>query len=232
MKKVITLTLLVFGLALTGCTTDNTDLQTQVTTLETNLTTATTSLTTIQGDLATSTVEISELEEQLALSNTVIAELQEALIKAADLANTKLLNAFGRDTWASRKIAYDAAWTPSDAEFCFGVFDEDWSTIAANDYTHNGGLKFVITIEEVQWSTEYLAKDSCGNYSELIYHNSPYGLFSMPADLFEAGNTYNVVLYKEAYVTVPQLGLLPLADMGDYSAYPVDLSGIIAELVE
>jgi len=245
MKKIITLTVFVFGLALTGCTaepTESTDLtelqatvtalQTQVTTLETNLTTTNTSSVSTQGDLENAEDQITDLEVALAASNTTITELQESLNNAADLANAKLLNAFGRDTWLLRKVAYDASWVASDAEYCFGVFNEDWTTIVANDYTHNGGLKFVITIEEVQWGTEYLAKDSCGNYSELLYQNSPYGLYSMPVDLFEAGNTYNVVLYKDTYFTVPQLGLLPVAEMGAFGAYPEDLSGITSELIE
>jgi|LGOV01.1.fsa_nt_gb hypothetical protein len=235
MKKIITLSLFVFGLALTGCTTESTDfadLQTQVTTLEASLTIATTSLTSLEGNLENAEDDIADLESELETSNTIVSSLQEALINASELANAKLLNAFGRDTWLIRKVAYDASWIPSDAEYCFGVFNEDWSTIDANDYTHNGGLKFVITIEEVKWGTEYLAKDSCGNYSELLYQDSPYGLYSMPAGLFEVGKTYSVVLYKDTYFTVPQLGLLPVADMGDFGAYPEDLSGITSELIE
>lgn len=246
MKKIITLTLFVFGLALTGCTTAETEntelsdleitvtnLQAQVTTLETYINTTTNPfIESTQGDLEDAEVEISDLQDVVAASNVTITALQEALDNASALANKKLLNAYGRDTWLLRKVAYDASYVATDTEYCFGVFDEDWSTIVSNDYTHNGGLKFVITIEEVKWGTEYFAKDSCGNYSELLYQNSPYGLYSMPTGLFEVGNTYTVVLYKDVYFTVPQLGLLPAADMGAYGAYPTDISGIVSELVE
>lgn len=245
MKKFITLTLIVLGLALTGCTStspENTDLtdleatvtalQSQVTTLETTLSTVNTSIVTLEGDLEDVEDENTDLGSELLTSNETIVELQEALNAATDLANAKLRSAFGRDTWLLRKVAYDESWNPVDAEYCFGVFDEDWSTITTNDYTHNGGLKFVITIEEIRFGTEYLAKDSCGNYSEFLYEDSAYGLYSMPIGFFEVGNTYSVVLYKDTYFTVPQLGLLPVADMGDFGAYPEDLSAIVSELIE
>lgn len=126
---------------------------------------------------------------------------------------------------------YNPDYSAFDAEYCFGIFNEDWTQEVSSDYTHNGGLKFVITIENIQWGTEIFAKDSCGNYSDFVYQNSQYSLYSMPVGLLEVGKTYEVVLYEETYFTLPQLGLLPLSEMGDFGAYPEDLSGIVFEEV-
>lgn len=245
MKKVLLVALFVITLSLTGCDqveSTITDLQDKVTDVKTDVTETiedvqevATSLeeaeTTIEELTTTLETASAALEEQAVL----IAALQEqnaTLLEEVNLTNTKIKNALSRDNWAVRKTRYDDSWNPFEAEYCFGVFDEDWSTITASDYTHNTGLKFIITIEQVQWGTEVFAKDSCGNYSEFILDDSSYGLYSTPAGFFEVGETYEVVFYKEIYFTVSQLGLLPLADMGDFGAYPTDLSGIVSSKVE
>ncbi len=234
MKKLFTLSLLVLGLALTGCTegTENddnlTELETQVTELSSKLDTQETQITGLETDLETATTDLTAAEE-------LIAELQEqnaALQSGINLTNSKIKNALNRDSWLTRKVKYNADFSSYEAEYCFGIFDEDWTAETASDYTHETGLKFVITVEQIQWGTEVFVKDSCGNYSEFIYENSSFGLYSTPVDFFEVGKTYEVVLYKEVYFTVAQLGLLPVASMGDFGAYPTDLSAIVSTEVE
>lgn len=234
MKKVLLVLLLVFTFTLTGCDQVEetvTDLQTKLTDVTTDLSDATSTITDLQTTLTTANETITSLETSieeadaaLEASNARIAELEAQ----SALTNTKIKNALNRDSWLTRKTRYNADWSSYEAEYCFGVFNEDWSTIVANDYTHNTGLKFVITIEQVLFGTEVYVKDSCGNYSEFIFDDSSYGLYSTPANFFEAGATYEVVLYKETYFMTPQLGLLPLVDMADFGQYPTDLSGIVS----
>lgn len=215
---------LVFALA--GCTT--TDYTDQLAELESKID----ALETSNEELNTSLTEVTTSLEEANGKITVLEEENAVLETLAKSTNTRIKNALDRDNWKSRKVMYNADFTSYDAEYCFGIIDEDWTQEAASDYTHNGGLKFIITIEEVQWGTEIFAKDSCGNYSEFVYQSSPYSLYSTPAGTFEVGKTYEVVLYKETYFTVPQLGLLPLADMGDFGAFPEDLSAIVVTEVE
>jgi outer membrane murein-binding lipoprotein Lpp len=228
MKKLALLVLVAVGVfTLSGCvdtdtiTEDANALSDKVTALETKIDAQKTTVIALETEIAAANDYIDELEAQSA-----------ALLSKVNETNTKIKNALNRDTWVDRKVKYNADYTSYDAEYCFGIFDEDWSTITANDYTHNTGLKFVITIEQVVWGTEVFAKDSCGNYSEFIFDNSSYGLYSVPVDFFETGKTYEVVLYKETYFTTPQLGLLPAADMGDFGAYPTDLTAIVKTEVQ
>ena len=172
--------------------------------------------------------EVHELHEELHASEELIEELQEEVSST----NSRIKNALDRENWAVRKVKYNADWTTSDAEYCLGVFDEDWSTLPEDDFKVGEGLKFVITVETVSWGTEIFVKDSCGNYSEFVYQSSPFSMYSMPTGLLEEGKTYEVVLYKEMYFTEYQLGFLPLAEMGEFGAYPEDLSGIIYQEVE
>ncbi len=242
MKKVLLGLLLVLTVTLTGCD----QVEESVTDLQDKLTTVT-------SDLSTAVDTIEDLDETLDAANTTITNLQGSLTDAttaldeADakiaaleaevaLTNTKIKNALTRDTWTARKVTYNADWTPNNAEYCFGIYDtEDWSTLADDDYkVTNGdstGLKFLITIESIEWGTEIFAKDSCGNYSNFLFDNSSYAFYSSPAGFFEAGATYEVVLYKEVYMygSPAQLGFLPEVDLvGDFNLYPEDLTGIQA----
>lgn len=228
MKKVVSLLVLLLAVfTLTGCVdTEAIDaeqkaLEDKITALEEKVTTAQTEIDAAEASMVTANEYIDALEAQNAALEAKINET-----------NSKIKNALNRDSWSVRKTRYNADYTSYEAEYCFGAFDEDWSTIAANDYTHNTGLKFQITVEQIVWGTEMFVKDSCGNYSEFIFDASSYGLYSVPADMFEVGKTYDVVLYKEAYFTSNQLGLLPKADMGDFGAYPADLSAIVATEVQ
>ncbi|AIO17925.1 Chromosome partition protein Smc [Candidatus Izimaplasma bacterium HR1] len=245
MKKVLLVALLAITLTLTGCDQVEdtvTDLQDKITTVTTDLQTAVdamgeleTTITTLQTNLTTAGETITNLESNVVGVNANLEDAEARIEELeAELAqtNNKIKNALNRENWDIRKERYDASWAAYDAEYCFGVFDEDWSTITANDYTHNTGLKFIITIEQVQWGTEIFVKDSCGNYSEFIYSESSYSMYSTPASFFEVGETYEVVLYKEIYFTEYQLGLLPLTDMGEMGAYPTDLSGIVSTKIE
>jgi len=226
MKKLIVLSLFVLGLTLTGCTdgyVSSSELEDLNVTLSTRV-----------GELDTA---VSELITEKEAQDATILELSqenEALQEALDLQYAKLKNVYARDLWASRKVNYDpVTYAPVEAEYCFGVYDDDWSTITANDYTQGAGLHFVVTVLEVQWGTEVLLQDSCGNFSELLLTNSSYGMYSMPTGLLEVGKTYDVVLYKDVYFTIPQLGFLPLTEMGDWGAYPEDISGItLSEITE
>lgn len=227
MKKVVLSMVMVFALVLfTGCeeVTDFSDdvssLNDEVLALQTQITEAKTALDELEGTVG----EITEKNEELALENA-------ALLEQMKTTNARIKNALNRDSWSTRKIGYNPDYTPYEAEYCFGVFDVDWSTITDSEYTHNGGLKFVITVESVMWGTEVFVKDSCGNYSEFIYANSSYSFYSVPNGLLEEGKTYEVVLYKEAYFSVDQLGLLPSADL-EFGMYPTDLSNIVITEIE
>ena len=230
MKKLLVVALLAITLTLTGCDQVEgtvTDLQTKLTTVTDDLSTAVTTLETANTAITTLQTSLDEATTSLEASDARIAALEAEL----NLTNSKIKNALNRDSWLTRKTKYNADYSSYEAEYCFGVMDEDWSTITANDYTHNTGLKFVITIEQsstFMGTSEVFVKDSCGNYSEFIYADSSYSLYSTPADLFEVGATYEVVLYKEVYFTTYQLGLLPLTDMEAYGAYPTDQSGIVS----
>lgn len=237
MKKLLVVLTFVLGvMVLNACdTTEFTDFTEDISKLDTSVSNLLDEIDAVEEALTAKEDELSALQAQidaLEAQNELIAEQNEALLEEIMATNSKIKNALNRDNWAARKVKYTPEYVAYDAEYCFGVFDEDWSLIEANDYTHNDGLKFEITITDVLWGTEFYAKDSCGNYSEFIYQESPFGFYSMPANYLEVGKTYEVVLYKEIYFTVPQLGLLPLAELGDWGSYPTDLSGIIATVVE
>ena len=245
MKKVLLVALFVITLTLTGCDqveSTVTDLQSKLTTVTEDLTDAAdtiadleTSLTTMQDSLTTASETITNLEANVVGVNANLEEAEERIAELESelaLTNTKIKNALNRDNWDIRKTKYNPDYSTYEAEYCFGVFDEDWSTITANDYTHNTGLKFEITVLQVQWGTEIFVTDSCGNYSEFIFDESSYGLYSAPLGYFEVGETYEVVLYKEVYFMEPQLGFLPAADMAEYGAYPEDLSALVINKIE
>lgn len=241
MKKVLLGLLLVLTITLTGCD----QVEGTITDLQDKLTTVTT-------DLNTAVDTISDLDETLTAANTTITELQTSLTEATTslddaeakiqaleaeiaLTNAKIKNALTRDTWTQRKVTYNPDWTSNNAEYCFGVFDTDWTTLTDDDYKTTKsnviGLTFVITIESVEWGTEVFAKDSCGNYSNFLFDNSMYAFYSAPFGYFEEGATYEVVLYKDVYFagSPAQLGFLPEVDLvGDFNSYPEDLTGIQA----
>ena len=250
MKKVLGLLLVVSVFILAGCEQgedlvkdiqdlggDITDLTGDITDVTGNLETLTEDLEEAQSSLTDAltandnlTTDLDALEEIVAGMQAELDALTEenaALQAEVDVTTDKIKNALDRETWQQRKVKYNADWTSYEAEYCFGIFDEDWSTLATDDYSHNTGLKFVVTVEEIVWGTEMFVKDSCGNYSVFLYQSSPYALYSIPAGFFEVGKTYEVVMYKEMYFTTYQLGFLPLADMGDFGAYPEDLSGVV-----
>lgn len=244
MKKVLGLLLVLTLFVMAGCEEGEEilqnveDLTVELSDLADDLAAAQTALTEAQGANDTLTTDLETLQNTVAGLQTELDALNaenDALQAEVDETSDKVKNALNRDSWDIRKVRYNADWTNYDAEYCFGVFDEDWTTITANDYTYGEGLKFVITIEELAWGTEIFAKDSCGNYSVFIYPNSNYAFYSAPFGLLEEGKTYEVVLYKEMYFTEYQLGLLPSAEMvmGDFGlTYPVDLSGIMVTEVE
>lgn len=229
MKKVLVVLLFVFTFTLTGCDQVEetvTDLQTKLTEVTSDLSDATATITSLETTLTTANTSITELETSLEDAESEIAALQSEI----DLTNTKIKNALSRDTWTKRKVTYNPDYSTNNEEYCFGIFNDDWSTLPADDYKHNGGLKFVITIEQMStgWSTEIFAKDSCGNYSNFLFENSMYAFYSAPDGYFEVGETYEVVLYKESYFpgSPEQLGFLPAADLVQ-GAYPEDLSALV-----
>lgn len=233
MKKVLTVLVAISVVLLAGCI-GNTDLEQDITVLKSQISLLESAKETQSGNLADLKEEFDELHEELHElhdelhgSEELIEKLQEENAALKSEVNDKIKNALNRENWASRKVRYNADWTSYEAEYCLGVMDDDWSTLQADDYSQGEGLLFIITIEEILWDTEILVKDSCGNYSTFLYSSSPFSLYSVPVGMFEVGKTYEVILYKETYFTVPQLGLLPLAEMGEWGAYPEDLSGII-----
>lgn len=229
MKKVLLLVVFAITFTLAGCD----QVEETVTDLQTKLTSATDTITSLESTLETANTAITELENSVteAASALDTAEAQIAALEdEVNLTNAKIKNALSRDTWTKRKVTYNADWSPNNAEFCFGVFEDDWSTYASDDYAHNGGLKFVLTIESVEWGTEVFAKDSCGNYSNFLFDSSMYAFYSAPAGYFEEGATYEVVLYKDVYFvgSPAQLGFLPAADLTAQGQYPTDLTGIVS----
>lgn len=240
MKKALLGLLLVLTLTLTGCDQVEetvTDLQSKLTTVTSDLDTAVDTIDDLDSALETAETTITDLQTDLDAAEAKIAELESSIADAKRAeTHEQYVNAMARDDWKSRNSVLNQDWTTTETEYCFGVYDtEDWSTLVADDYkVTNGastGLKFVITIEKIEWGTEIFAKDSCGNYSNFIFDASKYGFYSAPAAFFEEGATYEVVLYKEVYMagSPAQLGFLPEAVLeGDYNSYPADLSGIQA----
>ena len=236
MKKVLLGLLLVLTLTLTGCDQVEesvTDLQSKLTTVTTDLSDAVDTIDDLDETLETANTTITELQTSLTDATTALTTAQAeiaALEAEVNLTNAKIKNALSRDTWTERKVTYNADWSANNAEYCFGIFDTDWSTLDADDYTHNGGLKFVLTIESIEWGTEVFAKDSCGNYSNFLFDNSMYAFYSAPVGFFEEGATYEVVLYKDVYFagSPAQLGFLPAADLDAQGQYPTDLTGIVS----
>jgi len=219
MKKVLLVALVALMVTLSGCTTE---LETSLTELEAKLASLETTIEAQEKEIDNLEVELGEKSEEITGLESLNAEL-DSVIKTT---NSRIKNALNRDNWASRKVKYNADYSSYDAEYCFGIFDENWTLENPSDYTHNTGLKFVITVEQLMWGTEMFVKDSCGNYSEFIYDDSSYSMYSIPAGFFTEGETYEVVLYKDVYFTVNQLGLLPVSEMEAFGAYPADLSGI------
>jgi hypothetical protein len=223
MKKLMLVIGIAFGVVLfTGC--EAVDLSPEIKAVEV-------SVTSLEEDLVALETIVDNMNTELEQKEMAISVLEDenaALLESIKTMNSRIKNALNRDEWATRKIGYNADYSSYEAEYCFGIFDLDWSLEADGDYKYNEGLKFVITIEEITWGTEAFVKDSCGNYSEFIYENSSYSLYSIPTDYFEVGKTYEVILYKDVYFSVAQLGLLPLFEMGDFGSYPTDLSGIVA----
>lgn len=217
-----------------------TELEGTITNLENDITELENENTNQASDVVVLEVELGLLESKLddaeaaletATTDIETLEMEKAALQAEiKVVNDKIKNALNVENWTTRKVTYNADFSTNNEEYCFGAINSetDWSTFDDDDYRVGNGLKFVITVLDVEWGTEIFAQDSCGNYSEFYFQHSPYMFYSMPAGMFEVGKTYEVVLYREVYMfgSPAQVGVLPAADLIDGWQYPTDLSGV------